>query len=143
MKQAAINVPPPKADSRSLHQVLVDVLREFGPRKQEHLAAQLSQATGKPVSKGHLSEVIDGESGKHWPQSWVDHIVEQYDFRGEVAQHYAHLRGMEVRPPRQRPVAERFRRIAFILGKHNGIGKALMEEAEALPDDVFAEDEAP
>lgn len=135
MKQASIKVPDPKDDCRSLHQVLVDVLREFGPRKREHLVAQLG------ASKGHLSEVMDGESGKHWPAAWIEYIVQHYDFRGEVAQHYAHLRGMEVRAPRQRPVAERFRRIAYVLGKHNGIGKALLEEAEALPDDVFAEDE--
>lgn len=134
MKQGAIQVPEPTEDSRSLHEILIGVLREFGPRKQEHLAAQLG------ASKGHLSEVLDGK-GKHWPADWIDYIVEHYDFRAEVAQHYARLRHLEVRPPRRRTAAEENRRLRYVLGKHNSIGKAIQEEADALPDDVFADDE--
>lgn len=140
MKQGAIEVPEPTQDSRSLHEILIGVLREFGPRKQDHLAAQLAQATGRDVSKGHLSEVLDGK-GKHWPADWIDYIVEHYDFRAEVAQYYARLRGLEVQPARRRTAAEENRRLRFVLGKHNALGKAIQDEADALPDDVFADEE--
>lgn len=133
MKQDAIKVPAPTDDSRSLHEIILGILREFGPRKQEHLVAQLG------ASKGHVSEVLSGD--KNWPLVWLDYIVEHYDFRNEVAQHFARLRRMEVRPPRVKPPAERLRRLSYVLGKHNGIGKALLDEAEALPDDVFADEE--
>lgn len=134
MRQEAIEVPAPKEDSRSLHEVLVGVLKEFGPRKREHLVEQLK------ASKGHLSEVLDGTSGKHWPQPWIDYIVEQYDYRNEVATYYARKRGMEVRGPRPMSPAEELRRIKYALAQHNGLGKAIRDEAMALPDDVFSEE---
>ena len=135
MKQQSIKVPPPLEDSRSLHQTLIDVLKEFGPRKQDHLAAQLK------ASKGHLSEVLSGAGGKHWPDDWIDYIVDQYDFRNEVATYYARRRGMRVVAPRKPTSAERWRRISYVLSRHNGVGKSLLEEADALPDELFADDE--
>jgi hypothetical protein len=133
MRQAALKVPEPKQDSRSLHEILLDILKEFGPRKQEHLVAQLG------ASKGHLSEVLSGH--KHWPQEWIDYIVDHYDFRSDVARYYARRRGLVVVPPRKMSALEELRRLKYALTQHNGLGRVLMDEALALPDEVFADDE--
>jgi hypothetical protein len=136
VRQAAIKVPDPKQDSRSLHEILVGILREFGPRKHEALIDALH------ASKGHFSEVYN-DAGKHWPPDWIDYIVEQFDFRNEVASYYARKRGMTVAPPRKPSPAERLRRLEYVLTQHNGLGTALRDEAARLPDDVFADEEIP
>lgn len=135
MRQTAIKVPDPKQDSRSLHETLISILREFGPRKQEHLCAQLD------ANKGHLSEVLSGK--KHWPEDWIDYVVDNYDFRSEVATYYARRRRMVVCPPRKITAREELRRLKYTLAQHNAIGKAIVEEAHALPDEVFADEDEP
>lgn len=130
-----MKVPEPMTDSRSLHEIRVAVIREFGPRKLEHLAAQLG------ASKGHLSEVMGGNSGKHWPDDWTDYIEEHFDHRSEIAAYHARKRGMELRSPRIRSASEELKRLKHVLKKHNGMGAAVIQEADDLPDEVFAEEE--
>lgn len=134
MKQQTIKVPEPKADTRSLHQIRLDVLNEFGPRKHEALIEQLG------ASKGHFSEVLSGK--KHWPDDWTDYIADHFDVRSEIAAYFARKRGLVLRPPRQRSAAENLRRLRYVLTNHNGLGKAIAEEADALADDVFADEDA-
>lgn len=132
MRQEAIKVPAPKEDTRSLHEILVGILREFGPRKHDALISALR------ASKGHFSEVYNG-TGKHWPLPWIDYIVEHFDFRCEVASYYARKRGQIVAAPRKRTGAEWARRYAYVLKQHNSVGAALAAEADALPDEIFAD----
>lgn len=136
MKQQAIKVPESTTDTRSLHEIIVGILQEFGPRKHEALIEALE------ASKGHFSEVLAGH-GKHWPFPWVDYIVDHFDFRDEVASYYARRRGKVVRPPRKPSAAEELRRLKYALAQHNGIGDALRKEAAGLPDDVFADEDLP
>jgi hypothetical protein len=133
MKQTSIKVPEAKRDSRSLHEILVGVIDKYGPRKQEALVKQLN------ATKGHFSDVVN-ENGKHWPQDWIDFIVDQYDLEDEVAWYYARRRGMTVRPPRVPSGAERLRRLKYVLARHSGIGSSIQAEADALADDIFADD---
>lgn len=132
-RQTVINVPQTEAKPLSLHETVLAVLDRYGPRKAGHLAAQLG------ASESHLCEVKKGL--KHWPAEWLDYIVEHYDFEAAVAVHFARLRKLEVRPPRKATAAERLRRLEYVLSQHNGIGKALRDEAAALPDEVFADEE--
>lgn len=132
-RQLDINVPEPAAKRRSLTETVAEVLARFGPRKQEVLARQLD------ASPSHLSEVIKGH--KHWPDKWLDYVAEHYDFECAIADHFAQLRGCVVRPPRKRSAAEELRRLRYTLQKHNALGKALQAEADALADDVFADDD--
>lgn len=135
MRQVSLKVPEPKSDSRSLHDIRVAIIREFGPRKLEHLASQLG------ASKGHLSEVMSGNSGKHWPDEWTDYVEEHFDHRAEIAAYHARKRGLEVRQPRTRTPAEELRRLKHVLRRHTGMGLALLQEADDLPDEAFAEDD--
>lgn len=133
MRQAAINVPKPKDDTRSLHEIRVAVIKEFGPPKMEQMARLLS------ASKGHLSEVMSGDGAKHWPDKWSEYIEVHLDHRCEIAAYHARLKGMVLSPPRKRTAAEELRRLRYTLGKHNGIGKAITEEADDLPDEFFSD----
>lgn len=134
-KQTTFKLPQDQVKPRSLLETFCGVLKKYGPRKQGHLAAQLG------ASESHLSEVLKGQ--KHIPEDWLRYVVEHYDFEGEIAACVAAWRGLEVRPPRVRPAAEKLRRLTYVLSQHNGLGKALRDEADALPDDVFADEEGP
>jgi len=141
LKQQAIKVPEPKEDNRSLHEILLGIVAEFGPRKHEALMSAIENATGRQISKGHFSEVLDGK--KHWPQDWIDYIVDHLDHRSEVASYYARRRGLRVTGPRLMSKAEELRRLKYALAQHNAIGTAIQQEAAALPDDVFADGDEP
>lgn len=132
-RQTAINLPPSPAKKRSLCETVAGVLKKYGPPKQAVLARQLDAA------ESHLSEVIKGV--KHWPQDWLDYIAEHYDFEGEIAAHFAAMRGLRVAPLRAMPDREWKRRVAYALRQHNGIGELILAEAMGLEDDVFADAE--
>ena len=133
-RQLAIKVPPAQRKTRSLSETVRDILKKYCP-KQSVFAAQVG------ASDAHVSEVLAGK--KHWPDDWLDYVAEHYDFEGEVAQHFAEKRGLEVRPPRLMSKAEELRRLKYALAKHNAIGTAIQQEAAALPDDVFADGDEP
>lgn len=138
MKQTTIKVPEPKEDLRSLHEILLAIITEFGPRKHEALMSAIENTIGRPISKGHFSEVLKGD--KHWPQDWIDYIVDHLDHRNEVASYYARRRKMRVVPPRQMGDREWKRRVSYKLAEMNGVGRAVIDEAMALPDELFAEE---
>lgn len=133
MKQQTIKVPEPKRDFRSLHEILLSILQEFGPRKHEALIEALG------ASKGHFSEVLAGK--KHWPQDWIDYVVDNFDFRNDVASYYARRRGMRICPPRAMSAREWKQRVSYVLGQHNAMGRALVEEALALPEELFGDED--
>jgi len=134
-KQTTINVPKYEPKLPTLHEAIVDVIKRYGPRKQAVLAEQLG------ASEQHFSDVFGGKTGKHWPEAWIEFIVKHYDFEAQVPALVAGWRGLTARPPRKRTAAEELRRLKYALAKHNGLGKAIRDEAEALPDDVFADEE--
>lgn len=136
-RQTEIKIPPPQVKIATLHETVIGVVRKFGPRKDYVLAQQLG------ATPQHFSDVAGGKTGKHWPEAWIEKIVRQYDFEAEIPSLVAGWRGLEVRPPRGRPPAEELRRLKFALAQHNGLGKAIRDEADSLPDDFFADEESP
>src|SRR5438445_754232 len=127
-RQAAFKLPTPERKPRSLHEVLVGILKKYGPRKDCVLAKQLG------ASDSHLSEVMAGHR-KHWPETWIEYIVKHYDFESEVAAHYAAMRGLEVHPPREWTDPEFRRRVARVFADSPDIGGIVTERMRAISDE--------
>jgi hypothetical protein len=129
VRQAAFKLPTPERKAlRSLHEIIVGILKKYGPRKDCVLAKQLG------ASESHLSEVMAGRR-KHWPEQWIEYIVKHYDFESEVAAHYAAMRGLEVKAPREWTDSEIRRRLAIVSGDSPDIGRIVSERMHAIPDE--------
>lgn len=131
-RQAAFKLPTPERKPRSLHEVIVGILKKYGPRKDCVLAKQLG------ASDSHLSEVMAGKR-KHWPEAWIEYIVKHYDFESEVAAHYAAMRGLEVAAPREWTDPEFRRRAARVFADSPDIGGIVAERMRTISDEEVAD----
>lgn len=129
MKQTALNLPIPPPKFPSLHEVITELVRLHGPRKQSVLAMQLG------ASPAHLSEVMRGDGSKHWPEAWIEYISKNYDPDGHIAACVARWSGREVKLKRACSDAEFRRRLTRTFAKHGALGEALIDEAMAIPAD--------
>ena len=135
--QQTLKLPIPQSKDPSLHEVIIDVLRIYGPRKQSILALQLE------ATESHLSEVLKGDGSKHWPERWQKFIAKNYDPEGRIAACVASWSGLEVRAARKWSDAEYRRRSERVIHDQGGMGAAWRTMMEALPEDEVGSGDAP